>query len=166
MVGPGTTYEDRFTRTTFLRTAADTDGRAHEQRVEYFPASPFPPAHLHPAQDERFVIEAGAMVFVVHGTAQVVGAGEEITIARKTPHRAKNASDTAPAVVRWETRPALRTGDFFYRAHLLGTDAGPIELALLAHEYRDVFRLCGPASHFVPLLAGVARLRRRPSPRD
>jgi hypothetical protein len=81
-------------------------------------------------------------------------------------HRARNASRSLSAVVRWETRPALRTGEFFSSAARLGPEPALLDSALLAHEYRDVFRLCGPASHFVPLLAGVARLRRRPSPRD
>jgi mannose-6-phosphate isomerase-like protein (cupin superfamily) len=117
MISAGTSCEDEFSRVTFLRTAADTDGAAHEQRVEYFPGSPFPPTHSHPAQDERFVIETGAMVFVVDGAEKAVHAGEEIAIPRRTSHRARNASDTEPAVVRWETRPALRTGELFY-AHI------------------------------------------------
>jgi mannose-6-phosphate isomerase-like protein (cupin superfamily) len=156
MISAGTSYEDEFSRVTFLRTAADTDGAEHEQRVEYYPGSPFPPTHLHPAQDERFLIETGAMVFVVDGAEKVVHAGEEIAVPRRTAHRARNASDTEPAVVRWETRPALRTGEFFYRAHLLGGKAGVTHLALLAHEYRDVFRLTGATALLVPVIGRLA----------
>jgi mannose-6-phosphate isomerase-like protein (cupin superfamily) len=159
------TFEDPTSRVWHLQTAQSSGGEVHEQRVEYRPGSPFPPTHLHPAQDEHFEVEAGQMRFVVDGTDHLVAAGETIDIPRGTPHRARNASSSQPAVVRWETRPALRTTEFFTVAARLGDDRRLLDAALLADEYDDVFVLTGPTRRLVPVLATVARLRGRSLPR-
>lgn len=159
------THTDATSRVWYLRTGADTDGELHEQRVEYLPGSPFPPEHLHPDQDEHFEVEAGQMVFVIDGEEHLVGAGEVVDIPRGTAHRARNGSASRPAVVLWQTRPALRTGEFFSVAARLGPGRSVLDGALLAHEYRDVFRLCGPAGRLVPVLARGARLLGRSLPR-
>jgi mannose-6-phosphate isomerase-like protein (cupin superfamily) len=161
------THEDAVSRVWYLRTAASSDGEVHEQRVEYRPGSPFPPTHLHPEQDEHFEVEHGRMRFLVDGEEHLVGAGETLDIPRGTPHRARNASGSEPAIVRWETRPALRTTAFFTVAARLGDDMDILDAALLAREYREVFRLTGPLSTVVPIVATLARLsgRRLPDPR-
>jgi mannose-6-phosphate isomerase-like protein (cupin superfamily) len=158
------TYEGRNSRVWYLCTGASSQGEVHEQRVEYLPGSPFPPTHLHPAQDEYFEVEVGRMLFVVEGTEHVVSAGGTIEIPRATPHRARNASGTASAVVRWETRPALRTTEFFSTAAHLGDDMRLLDAALLAHEYADVFRPTGAAGRLVPTLARLAALLGRSLP--
>lgn len=155
-------FSTETTSTWILTTAGESAGELYEQRVRYEPGSPFPPSHHHPAQDEIFEIESGAMVFVVEGDKREVVAGEIIEIGRGTAHKARNASDTDPAVVRWGTRPALRTGEFFATAARLSQS--PLEGAMLAAEFRDVFRLNGPAALVVPVLAGVGRLLGRDLP--
>lgn len=159
------TYTTPTSRVWHLRTGPDSGGDVHEQLVEYAPGSPFPPSHHHPAQDEHFEVVAGEMLFVVDGTRVRVGAGQSIDIQRGRSHRARNASASEPARVRWETRPALRTTEFFLTAAALG-DASLPDMALLAHEYRDVFRLDGPERLAVPILGRIARLagRRLPQP--
>jgi mannose-6-phosphate isomerase-like protein (cupin superfamily) len=152
------TYETSTSRVWHLRTGAASHGEVHEQRVEYVPGSPFPPTHHHPRQDEHFEVERGAMLFVVDGEERLVTASQSLDIPRGTPHRARNASNTEPAVVRWETRPALRTTEFFLAAAALGDGAGMLQSALLAHEYRDVFRLTGNRRALVPIIAGLSRL--------
>ncbi len=154
------THETPTGRVWYLRTGESSRGQVHEQRVEYLPGSPFPPTHLHPAQDEHVEIERGAMLFVLGGTTHRVDVGGTIDIPRGTPHRARNASDDEPALVRWETRPALRTTEFFTTAARLGNHGGLLRAALLAHEYRDVFRPTGPVALLVPVLGRLARLRR------
>jgi mannose-6-phosphate isomerase-like protein (cupin superfamily) len=158
------THEDATSRVWYLQTAASSGGAVHEQRVEYLPGSPFPPTHLHPDQDEHFEVEAGAMLFVVREQERRVVAGDALDIPRGTPHRARNASSSASAVVRWETRPALRTTDFFSTAAQLGDERSVLDAALLAHTYRDVFRLTGPTAALVPIVARFARLRGRRLP--
>ena len=157
------TYETPTSRVWHLRTGASSKGEVHEQRVEYRPGSPFPPMHLHPRQDEYFEVERGAMVFDLGGEEHVVGAGGSIDIPRGTPHRARNASTTEPAQVHWTTRPALRTTEFFLTAVALG-GADPLDQALLAQEFRDVFRITGPARVAVVVLGRVARLLGRSLP--
>jgi mannose-6-phosphate isomerase-like protein (cupin superfamily) len=157
-------HESATGRTWYLRTSADTGGALHEQRVEHAPGSPFPPMHYHPSQDEHFEVERGAMLFVVDGVESTLAAGGTIDIPAGAAHKARNASLTEPAIVRWETRPALRTGEFFAVANRLGDRAGPLDSALLAHEYRDVFRASGLPGVLIPLLAAVARVLRRRLP--
>jgi mannose-6-phosphate isomerase-like protein (cupin superfamily) len=159
------TFEDPTSRVWHLRTGETSGGEVHEQRVEYFPGSRFPPTHLHPSQDEHFEVEQGRMLFVVDGTEHLVAAGGTIDIPRGTPHRARNASSSQPAFVRWETRPALRTTEFFTVAARLGDHRALLESALLAAEYDDVFVLSSPTRLLVPVLAAVARLRGRSLPR-
>lgn len=156
-------FSSRTTNTWVLTTAAESDGEVYEQRVEYVPGSPFPPAHYHPAQDEHFEVEVGAMVFVVDGEEKKVGTGDSIDIPRRMSHKARNASSDEPAVVRWETRPALRSEAFYAATAKLS--ASPLEGALLAHEYRDVFRVSGPVAFVVPVLARIGRLIGRELPR-
>lgn len=157
-------FSSRTTRTWVLATAADSDGEVYEQRVEYLPGSPFPPTHYHPAQDEHFEVEEGAMVFVVDGEEKKVGPGESIDIPRGRSHRARNASSEESAVVRWETRPALRSEEFYAATAKLS--GSPFDGAVLANEYRDVFRLSGPVALAVPVMALVGRLLGRELPRS
>lgn len=156
-------FETPATRTWVLQRSADTDGELYEQRVEYAPGSPFPPNHFHPQQSERFEVEQGAMIYVVDGDERRVEAGASLDLPKGVPHRARNASADEPAVVRWETRPALRSEAFYRTAAELG-EAGPLESALMAHEYRDVFRPTGLLSVVVPPVAAVARLLGRKLP--
>jgi mannose-6-phosphate isomerase-like protein (cupin superfamily) len=158
------THESGTARVWYLQTAQSSAGAVHEQRVEYAPGSPFPPAHLHPAQDEHFEVEQGRMLFVVDGAERIVSAGETLDIPRGTTHRARNASRTEVAVVRWETRPALRTTEFFTTAAQLGDGMGLLDAGLLASEFRDVFRPTGMARWLVPVIARVAVLGGRRLP--
>jgi mannose-6-phosphate isomerase-like protein (cupin superfamily) len=158
------THEDAISRVWYLQTAESSSGAVHEQRVEYLPGSPFPPTHFHPAQDEYFEVESGRMLFVVDGEERVVDAGDTLHIPRGTPHRARNGSADEPAVVRWETRPALRTTSFFTTAARLGDEVRLLDAGLLAHEFRDVFRPTGVNRMLVPMVGSLARFLGRRLP--
>lgn len=166
MEGQQPTHVTATGRVWYLQTATNSGGEVHEQRVEYVPGSPFPPEHLHPRQDEVFSVESGQMEFVVAGKRTLVGPGEQLTIPRGTPHQARNASSEVQAIVRWETRPALRTTDFFSTAARLSEPMPLLDAALLAHEFRDVFRLTGPRKFLVPVIGRVARLLGRTLPTE
>jgi quercetin dioxygenase-like cupin family protein len=131
-----------------VRTAAETDGELLEMEASYEPGSVEPPEHLHPNQDERFEILAGTMEARIAGQSQLLEAGEEVFIPAGTPHAMWNGG-TETARVAWETRPALRTEEFFRavarvaEAAVSGEplpDGAPSGEALLA-EFRDEFRL-------------------------
>ena len=151
----------------FLVTAAESGGALHEMRAVYRPGSPFPPAHLHPHQEETFRVESGRLEFEVGGAVRTIEAGETLVLPPGTAHRARNPSSDTEAVVLWQTRPALRSGEFFATAYRM-TRSDLLSRALLARTFRDEFRpLMHPAlltTVAVPLIALVARVAGRRLP--
>lgn len=148
------TFVTPNSRVWFLRTGAESGGEVHEQRVEYMADSSFPPTHFHPAQDEHFEVESGEMLVVVEGEKHTLSAGETIDVPSGAAHKMRNPSKTDPAVVRWVTRPALRTTEFHEAAGRL--KGGILDQARFAYEFRDVFRLPGIQGVLIALLARVA----------
>ena len=136
----GTVIDDGAVRLEFLRTHADTDGAHHEMRATYRPGSPFPPAHLHPRQDECFEVREGALLFVIDGAHQRVAAGETIDVPRGSVHQARNDGDV-PAVAIWRTSPARRTAEFFLAAAAARQRDDLEALLAVLEEFRDVFVL-------------------------
>jgi mannose-6-phosphate isomerase-like protein (cupin superfamily) len=109
-------------------------------RASYDGGGVAPPAHLHPAQDERFEVLSGAMRARVDGVEHELVAGTVLEISRGSAHQMWNAGDR-PAVVDWRTSPPGRTLDWFRRlSALLSGDSTEDGAALLA-EYSDVFVL-------------------------
>ncbi|MFL5844188.1 MAG: cupin domain-containing protein [Solirubrobacteraceae bacterium] len=144
---------------------------ALEVEAVYGPGGTPPPAHLHPAQDERFEVLEGALTIRVDGAQRVLAAGETIEVPRGVPHQMWNAAAT-PARVAWRTSPAGRTGTWYatldrlQREGRVGKDGmpGPLAFAVYLTEFRDVFRLhAGPLTPVVSAalraLAPVGRLR-------
>jgi quercetin dioxygenase-like cupin family protein len=128
-LGPGTT----------LRVVARSDAQLQLQAA-YAPGGVAPPAHLHPAQDERFEVLAGAMRTRIEQHEGELVTGAVLEIARGTAHQMWNDGDE-PAVVDWRTTPAGRTLEWFEQlAALLGRESSSDPAALLV-EYDDVFRL-------------------------
>jgi quercetin dioxygenase-like cupin family protein len=124
-----------------------------------------PPAHVHPAQDERFeVLEGSLSVRLRRSPVRELVAGEVLEIPRGTAHSMWNAGDDTVRV-RWETRPAGRTEQWWAAldaARHEGERMPPLPtLAALLTEYRDVFRLGAPQAIMRPLLRGLAVLDRR-----
>lgn len=112
----------------------------------YAPGGSPPPAHLHPDQDERFEILAGAMRAVVDGSELELSDGSELEIGRGQVHLMWNPGEL-PARTRWVTTPAGRTLDWFRTLdRVLGPDGAVAEgreadFPALLEEYSDVFRL-------------------------
>jgi mannose-6-phosphate isomerase-like protein (cupin superfamily) len=124
---------------TTLRVVAHTDELLQLQAT-YAGGGAAPPAHLHPAQDERFEVLEGAMSTRVNQRDGQLGGGDVLEIPRGTAHQMWNAGNE-PAVVDWRTMPAGRTLEWFRAlAALLGGQSPSGAPALLA-EYDDVFRL-------------------------
>ena len=142
MAKAGDTIENQYTgqRITFVRTSADTGGEVLELESLMPGGGPMPPSHLHPSQDERFEVLEGEVEAGIGGEPRVYAAGETFDIPAGTPHYMRAAGE-ADARVKWETRPALRTEDFFEAA--FGPEPGPH----LLEEYADVFRLALRPEH-------------------
>jgi mannose-6-phosphate isomerase-like protein (cupin superfamily) len=138
-----------------------------EVEATYGPGGGPPPKHWHPAQDEHFEILVGAMCARVGDEERRLNAGDELDIPRRTVHQMWNCGDE-PARVRWQTRPGLRTLEWFRAIDGLGREAkgrpGPLTLAPYVREYRDVFRLAGPdplLQALFAVLAPIGRVRAR-----
>jgi hypothetical protein len=99
-----------------------------------------PPAHLHPAQDERFEVLAGVMSTRVSQRDGRLAGGEVLEIPRGTAHQMWNAGDE-PAVVDWRTTPAGRTLEWFRALGAMLAGESSADPAALLAEYGDVFRL-------------------------
>lgn len=136
----GNVYETGSSRLEFVTTGVESDGQLHEMRVTYDADSPLPPAHLHPAQDERFEVLQGELTFLVDDVVHVVPAGQAIDVPRGAVHQIRNAGDV-PAIAMWQTRPALRTAEFHDAVHTSTAAEDWDALTAALREYKDVFVL-------------------------
>jgi quercetin dioxygenase-like cupin family protein len=147
----------------FLKTAADTGGELLEMEATYEPSSAKPVEHFHPRQGERFEILEGTMHARVGGEQRVLVAGDTLEIEAGVPHAMWNEGPQRARTL-WQTRPALRTENFFEAIVRLGSAGrqGPLQTAVLASEYRDEFRPTSPPPAIqavvIAVLAPIGRL--------
>ena len=123
-----------------VRTGADTGGEVLEMVATYPGSDALPPEHLHPQQTERFEVLEGSIRAIIGGTEHRYEAGETFEIPPGTRHQ---LGAEEPARMRWETRPALRTAEFFERLFGDGSDSASAaeSIAEFFAEFRDEFRL-------------------------
>lgn len=140
-------------------TVVDHAPAALVVEATYGPAGRPPPAHLHPVQDERFTVLDGTLSARVDGQERTLHAGDVLDVPRGADHTMWNADPQQPAHVRWETRPAGRTEDWFAALDAAAT-TNPVALAPLVRAYDDTFRLAGPRWLLVPALAALAIVAR------
>jgi mannose-6-phosphate isomerase-like protein (cupin superfamily) len=156
-------------RLRFLRTAADTNGELVEMEATYGPGSVEPLEHFHPRQEEHFEVISGSLRARVGTEDRSLAAGDELDIPRGTVHAMWNQGEDEARVI-WQTRPALRTEEFFVAIGRLAQEgkltakgaANPLLGAALLHEFRAEFRPTSPPpvvqAVVIPALAMLARL--------
>ena len=155
----------------FLKTAADTDGELLEMEATYETSSGRPPEHFHPRQSERFEILEGTVSARIDGEERKLRAGETLEIEAGVPHTMWNQGP-GRARTNWQSRPALRTEDFFETTFRLTREAaadekgmGRLQVAVLAGTYRDEFRPTSPSQPVqavvLAVLAPLGRLMGR-----
>lgn len=152
-----------------LRSATETGGELLEMEAGYPAGSARPPAHLHPRQEERFVILEGRMRAEVGGVPRDLAVGDRLILPAGTLHAMWNPGPGS-ARVSWQVRPALGTQRFFEAVFALAARGqvnadgvpGPLELALLMPYFREEIRVTRPPAWVQRLvfgtLAPVARL--------
>jgi quercetin dioxygenase-like cupin family protein len=142
-----TDQELHLTEHESLRIVRDTPEEL-EVEATWGPGGKPPPPHLHPSQEEEFVVQSGRMTVSIDGEERQLEAGDTLVIPRGTPHKMWNqGSETATAL--WRTRPALRTAEWFATVDRLtagGSRKPPLPaMAKAVTQYSDVFVLAvGP----------------------
>jgi uncharacterized protein YndB with AHSA1/START domain len=101
-------------RIVFRQTSAETDGELLEYDVFGRPRGFVVQGHVHPNQEERQEVLAGATGLALADSKRVFGVGETLVVPRGTPHRHFPAG-SGEGQVRVELRPALRTEEFLER---------------------------------------------------
>jgi mannose-6-phosphate isomerase-like protein (cupin superfamily) len=134
-------------RLRLVRTSADTDGELLEMEATYRPSSTPPLEHFHPNQVEHFEILEGVMKARIDGEERELRAGDTLDIDSGVVHAMWNPGPEV-ARTRWETRPALRTEDFFEatarifrQAKESGQPPDGEELAAIVARHQDEFGL-------------------------
>jgi quercetin dioxygenase-like cupin family protein len=153
MIHTGDTIENPVTgeRVTFLATSADTDGEAVVIETVVQPHGFVAAAHVHPAQSERFAVEAGTLGLMIGRKKITLEAGEVAMVEAGTAHRFWNAGDE-PARFVCEVRPAFRFEQLLETMFALAADGktnrkgmpNPLRLAVIARAHFDVVRLPFP----------------------
>src|ERR671918_500973 len=96
MARTGEVIEDPVTkqRITFLKTREDTGGELLQMDFVMWPGGFVPTLHLHPSQEETFIVHSGKPRFTVAGNVSDVGPGQTITVAPGVAHVFKNPTDS------------------------------------------------------------------------
>jgi quercetin dioxygenase-like cupin family protein len=132
-----------LTESETLRIVRDTPEEL-ELEATWGPGGSPPPAHLHPAQDEEFVVGSGELRALVDGEERRLAPGDTFAIPRGTPHKMWNPG-AEPATAVWRTRPGGRTKEWFEEIDRLnagGTRQPPLsELLEAVSQFSDVFVL-------------------------
>jgi mannose-6-phosphate isomerase-like protein (cupin superfamily) len=168
MAVAGLVLDEGAEQIEFLATAADTQGRLVQCRIEVAPGRPAPPEHSHPKLEERFSVERGRMGYVLGDLRLEARSGETVIVPPGRNHTFWNAGGDKLVVVS-SVRPAMRFEDFVETIHVLirdgrlapgGRRANPLLMAVVAREYRDEWRLTklSPVARaLLPLLAVAGR---------
>lgn len=136
---------------TFLVTAADSNGRLLRLEMSAAPRAAGAPEHVHPALTERYELLEGCLHVRVRGKERVVAAGDRLEIPAGSPHSFWNADDE-PARVRVEYEPA-GTFEFFMETVYALAAAGKtnpagtpklLQAAVIAREHLDDIALAKP----------------------
>ncbi len=154
-------------RITFLQTREDTGGEFLQMDFVMWPGGFVPTLHVHPSQEERFIIHSGTPHFTVSGKESDGSPGETISVPPGVPHVFKNPT-AEDAHLTIELRPALRSEEMFEVLYGLGRDGklarnglprNPIVAAMFAREFRSETQAAGAFLRFAAALsAPVAAL--------
>ena len=123
MIKTGDVIENPITgeKMEFLQTAEDTGGALLQLMLTVKPGGFVAAPHIHPKQEERFMVKSGTIRLQVDGDERLLSAGQEGRVSPGTPHVWWNGgADELKALV--EFRPALRTQDTLSTIFALARD--------------------------------------------
>jgi mannose-6-phosphate isomerase-like protein (cupin superfamily) len=126
--------------------------------------------HVHPYQEERFIIVAGEAHFTLDGAETAVGAGETLVVPVGARHSEANRGQTEVIGVV-ELRPALRSREMHEAFAGLGAEGkttprgapkNPLQLGATLWRFRRESRVTSPPpwvqNLVIPPLAALARI--------
>jgi mannose-6-phosphate isomerase-like protein (cupin superfamily) len=154
MVELGTEIESPPTgeRLIFRSTADSSDGELFQAEL-IMQAGPYVvKSHVHPSQEESFVVLEGSFGWKIGKETGVAGPGETLVCPVRVPHSQWNAGD-GPLRVYYEHRPALTSAEIFFETYFgLSRDGklsakGDMKLlqgAVLIQEVGDFIRPAQP----------------------
>ncbi len=133
-------------RIRFLKTVPDTNGELVQYESWLAPGGSVGVPHVHPVQESHFTVLSGRATFLVGGRQFEVGAGEVLSVPRRTPHYLWNASDGETHLII-EFRPGLLKQEFFEVTFGLARDGkhrgwyrNALQWAVLTAAYRKETR--------------------------
>lgn len=170
MARAGGATENPITKERFVwrKTARDTHGELLQVDLYLQPGATVAAPHVHPSQEERFVVQTGRVRLTIAGQTRQLGAGEEAVVPPGTPHAWGNEGVEAAHVIV-DLRPALDTETFCGLARdgkanpKTGLPANLLQLAVLADTYKREMAFASAWQRAVlsPLLSALAVLGRR-----
>ncbi len=173
MVKIGTEIESPQTgeRLIFRSTADTSNGQLFQAELIVKPGPYVVRSHIHPSQEERFVVLEGTYGYTIGNKTGVAHPGETLVCPIAVPHSQWNAGDGIMRIY-YEHRPALTSAEIFFETQFgLSRDGklsptGDINLlqgAVLLQEVGDFIRPSSPPmmvqKAFFPLLAAIGRMR-------
>lgn len=173
MLKIGTVLESPQTRERLvIRSTADSSGgELFQAELIAQPGNYVVRSHLHPSQEERFVVLEGTYGYKIGDRTGTARAGETVVCPIGVAHTQWNAG---PGVMRiyYEHRPALESAEVFFETYfglsregklLPSGDMRILQAAVLLTAVRDFVRITSPPL-FVqdvafPPLAAIGRAR-------
>jgi quercetin dioxygenase-like cupin family protein len=154
MIPIGTAIESPQTgeRLIFRSTSDSSNGELFQAELIVQPGPYVVRSHIHPMQEERFVVLDGRYGWRIGGKSGVAVAGETLVCPAGVPHSQWNAGST-PMRIYYEHRPALTSAEVFFETQFglsrdgKLTDDGDIRLlqaAVLLDEVSDFIRPASP----------------------
>ncbi len=154
MIPLGTVIDSPQTgeRLTFRSTADSSAGALFQAELLVQPGGYVVRSHVHPQQEERFVVLEGTYGWTIGSRTGTAGPGETLVCPAGVPHSQWNAGDT-PMRIYYEHRPGLTSAEVFFETQFglsregKLTPAGDIRLlqaAVLVGEVGDFIRPASP----------------------
>jgi mannose-6-phosphate isomerase-like protein (cupin superfamily) len=158
-------------RLIFRSTADSSDGELFQAELVMRPGPYVVKSHIHPMQEESFVVLEGRFGWRIGDRSGVAEVGETLVCPVRVPHSQWNAGDGTLRIY-YEHRPALTSAEIFFetffglsRDGMLSPkgDMKLLQAAVLLQEVGDFIRPSSPPlfmqdALFAPL-AAIGRMR-------
>ena len=173
MLKLGTALESPQTRERLIirSTAESSNGALFQAELIAQPGSYVVRSHLHPSQEESFVVLEGTYGYRIGGRAGTATQGETVVCPVGVAHSQWNAGSGVMRIL-YEHRPALESAELFFETYfglsrerklLPSGDMRLLQAAVLLTAVADFVRIASPPPIVqdvaFPVLAAIGRAR-------